>query len=214
MRNPIVLALLVVAALAARAEPLAEKGFVFVTGTGPALRAEPKADAASTATLPVGGRLVYKKVVREGDAIAWFFVEMPGAGTGWLAAANAADKRPGVGPAAKPVKPAPVPSVTANATASTAGARAFEGFAQSSSAQTAGSRGFDEKLLAARGLSSVDEAGKLRTKALRDYLTLERAIGIQMSDPPHPDGRYADLTARGRKADSEKIAAETTSEGN
>lgn len=200
-------AAIVIVATTAFAQPVEEKGFVYVTGEGPVIRKEPKADAGQTAVVPAGGRLVYRKVVKGDAGVEWYLVDMPGAGTGWLAAQHAAAKRPTAPPALRPVKAAPPPAAPPSTTTSsqTSAARGL-GFARSASAQTAGSRGLGARTLSARGVASVEAADKIVQKASVDYITMERVVGIQMKDPPHPDGRYADVTATGRKADAEAFA--------
>lgn len=190
-----------------------EKGFIFASGDRPLLRKEPKAGAADNAAPANGARLVYKKVVREGDAVEWYFVEQPGVGTGWLAASDASKTRPTALPQVKPPARAPKPGAAA-ATAATGGSKApaRSAIAEIAAGQTAAGRTLEARALEARALTAASDATKIVEKALIDYLTLERMIGIQMSDPPHPDGRYADVTARGRKADAEGFA-KTVAEG-
>lgn len=183
-----------------------EKGFVFTTGAAARLRAEPKADAKETAAPPFGGRLLYRKVVRDGDAVGWYFVEQAGVGTGWLSATEASDKRATATPAAKPVKRSAPPVATSGTAPQGAAARGLSAkLATSASAQTAGSRTLAERAAKAQGKPPA-EGDRLLRETTIDFVTLERVIGYHMSDPPHPDGRYADVTARGRKEDDEKFA--------
>lgn len=198
----------VVLAAAAMAD---EKGFIFASGDRPLLRKEPKADAPDSAAPAIGSRLVFKKVMREGDGIAWYFVEQPGVGTGWLAASDASKTRPTALPQVKPPNrpPKPAAPVAASGTTKTGSRSAV---AEVASGQTAAGRTLGARALEARALQTAEEADKVVEKAVIDYITLERVIGIQMSDPPHPDGRYADVTARGRKADAETFG-KTVAEG-
>ena len=204
MRRLTLIALAVSVAIPAllAAATVDEKGFIFASGDRPLLRKEPKGDAPDSAAPASGARLVYKKVVREGDAVAWYFVEQPGVGTGWLAARDASKTRPTALPQVKPPNRAPKPAGDTGAPGQTK-APTRSSVAEIAAGQTAAGRTLEARALAARALTTAEDAQRVAEKALIDYVTLERVIGIQMSDPPHPDGRYADLTARGRKADAE-----------
>jgi hypothetical protein len=217
MRRHLWLLLLILAPLTLFAVAAEEKGFIFASGAGPKLRTEPKASAAETVSPPVGTRLIYRKVEREGDAVAWYWIDQPGIGSGWLAAADSSVTRPSAVPAVKPVpRVTPKPLATGDGAvktlaAQTTSARTLKPEDAARAAREAGAA-ISTRALASRTLASTSEADAVVYQATVDYNTLERMIGIQMSDPPHPDGRYADVTARGRKADSE-LFAKTVQEG-
>lgn len=194
------------------AETVDLKGFIFATGTEPKLLAEPKAGAKNVASPPIGLRLTYKKVAKTGEAVDWYYVDQPGLGAGWLAAASSTSVRPGPLPPPKPIAKVPPPDVKA-ATGTVAHTSAARGMNELLMMRdSAMARGLSERALDARGLETVAEADAIVQQAWIDYTTLERRIGIQMSDPPHPTGQYANLTARGRKADAEAFA-KTVQEG-
>ena len=170
-----------VAAFAA-ADALDQKGFVYIkAGETSVLRAEPAADAKEIGRPPAGVRV---KHVKRQDG--WYLVEVPGMKPGWLADSATAATRPEAPPAGRPVPARNVEKTIASTTALTAAARLLD-------ARAAGTTGNDPETTKRRVVQ---------------FAIWEQEIGVQMADVPHPNGLYADVTARGRKADAEKFLAE------
>ena len=145
-------------------------GFVFVNpADGKAeLRAEPDPEAKVVATAPNGARLVFRSVaVGVDNKNSWYRVEPPGGTPGWLAIAEASDKRPTTPPAARPIK------------------LLESGIEKGSIAAspTAAARGLDDKSKRYAQESDLGDAAD-------EFITLEAFVEKLYSDPHGKNGTY------------------------
>lgn len=103
-----------------------DKGFAYTPGTANA-RSGPSTSATAVATLPSGGRFLYRSTTRTPDGETWFEVVPPGlnGGTAWVPGTELSCRRPVPPPVTKPSRVVDTGI----------------GVAKTSSAQTAGSRG-------------------------------------------------------------------------
>lgn len=103
-----------------------DKGFTFTPGTATG-RSGPSKSAPAVATLPAGGRYLYRSTTRTPDGETWFELVPPGmnGGTAWAPGSELSCRRPN----------APIPQRPSRVVDS------GTGVAEASSAQTAGSRG-------------------------------------------------------------------------
>lgn len=158
-----------------------QNGFVYVVPPSgkAALREKPDPASKIVATPANGVRVLFRRVdVADDNSIAWYFVEPPGQTPGWLAATDAAEKRPN--------PPPPGPRIK----------RVDSGVASSdmktSAAATAAARGFD-----ARAKRYAEKRDLKRTAD--ELISLETAVAAQFNDKPKADGTFPPVDPPERK---------------